>query len=76
MRRNRRGHLRDLFFNTGDLNERTVDESTRISRDYTNSLQEQMLEEERLKMKHKNEEDQMRGPNYPSCDLNDRPQNL
>lgn len=73
MRRNRRGHLRDLFFNTGDLNERTVDESTRISRDYANSLQEPLLEEERLRLKK--EEEQMRGQIYPSCDINDRPLN-
>lgn len=56
MRRNRRRPLDGIFYNTGDMNERTVDESINVSRSYAESLQEPMFEEERIK--HKKEEEE------------------
>lgn len=73
MRRNRRRHITDLFYNTGDLNERTVDESFTFSREFTNTINQEMLEEERIMRKHEQEQQQQQGQVYPSCDLRDRP---
>ena len=57
MRRNRRRPMDGLFYNTGDMYERTVNDSINVSRGYTDSLQEQMYEQER--MTHKKEEDEI-----------------
>ena len=56
MRRNRRKPLDGIFYNTGDMNERTVDDSINVSRSYAESLQEPMFEEERIKHKKEAEE--------------------
>lgn len=51
MRRRGRRSLSDLFYNTGDMYERTVDESFGFSRQFADTVTEGMLEEERIKNK-------------------------
>ena len=48
--------LSGLFFNTGDRQEKTVDESFTHSRHYADTINEGMMEGER--MEHKKEEEQ------------------
>jgi hypothetical protein len=74
-RRSGRGHLSDLFYNTGDMNERTVNDSFGFSREFTDRTSQEMLSEERIEMKHKKEEEEQRikDSKYPSCKVTDRP---
>jgi hypothetical protein len=72
-RRRGRGHLSDIFYNTGDFNERTVGEGFGFTRQFSDSVRQEMLEEERLKMKHDKEDALRREQQYPQCDINDRP---
>lgn len=74
-RRSGRDHLSDIFYNTGDMSERTVNESFGFSREFTDATNQEMLEEERLQRKHRLEKEQRmdQAHQYPSCDINDRP---
>lgn len=74
MRRPRRSSMSGMFYNTGDLSERTVDESLGFTREFTDRTNQEMLTEERLEKKHELERKQQQGNPYPSCDLNDKPQ--
>ena len=56
MRRSRLMPLSGLFFNTGDRQEKTVDESLTYSRHYTDSINESMMEGDRLEHKHAEEQ--------------------
>jgi hypothetical protein len=75
-RRSGRDHLSDIFYNTGDMRQRTVDESFGYSREFTDMTRQEMLEGERLQRKHRLEKEQQQNQIYPSCDINDRPNNL
>jgi hypothetical protein len=73
-RRSGRGHLSDLFYNTGDMNERTINDSFGFSREFADKTRQEMLSEERIEMKHKREEEQrIQDSKYPSCKITDRP---
>ncbi|MEJ8801081.1 hypothetical protein [Pontibacter sp. H249] len=72
-RRSGRDHLSDIFYTTGDMRERTVDESFGFSRGFTDAVSQEMLEEERIARKHRLEKEQKNNQKYPSCDINDRP---
>lgn len=68
MRRNRRRPMDGIFYNTGDMYEKSVSDSINVSRSYTDSLQEPMLEEERIKHK-KEEEERNRLQQAPKPDI-------
>ena len=55
-RRSGRDHLSDIFYTTGDMSERTVDESFEHSRHYTDVVTQTMLEGERLEQKKAREQ--------------------
>lgn len=56
MRRSRLMPLSGLFFNTGDRREKTVDESFTHTRHYADTINEGMMESDRLE--HKKQEEQ------------------
>jgi hypothetical protein len=75
MRRPRRGSITGIS-DTWNYRLRTVDDSFGFTRDFTDKVNQEMLDEERIEMKHRKEEAQRQEPIYPSCDLSDRPNNL
>lgn len=52
MRRYRRSFLSGLFFNTGNYNLPTVDDSLGVSRSFSDGINDEMLREERLEREH------------------------
>ncbi|WP_162427785.1 hypothetical protein [Pontibacter pudoricolor] len=68
MRRNRRSPTEGLFYNTGIMYDRTMGDGIYVSRSYTDSLQEPMLEEER-KLHKKEEEEKNRVQQTPKQNL-------
>ncbi|PRY10668.1 hypothetical protein CLV24_11387 [Pontibacter ummariensis] len=69
MRRRGRNFLSDLFYNTGDLNERTVDDSFGFSRQFADTVTEGMLEDERIKRARlKREQERAAHPQVPPVD--------
>ncbi|WP_242920917.1 hypothetical protein [Pontibacter liquoris] len=72
-RRSGRNHLRDIFFNTGDEHEKTVNESFDYSREFIDVVNQEMLDDERVERKHKQEETLRNEITYPSCLLSEKP---
>ena len=52
MRRHRRNFLSGLFFNTGNYNLPSVDDSLGVSRSFSDGINDEMLREERLEREH------------------------
>ena len=59
MRRSRLMPLSGLFFNTGDWQEKTVDESFTHSRHYADTVNEGLMEDERLEQKKEVEKNEL-----------------
>jgi len=76
MRRIRRDYNAGLVSNTWNYNLRTVGDSLGFTKDFTNAVNQEMLDEERIQMKHEKEEEQRQEQTYPSCDLSDKPLDL
>lgn len=53
MRRRRESFLSGLFFNTGNYNLPTVNDSFGYSRQFIDTVNQEMLAEERIEMEHK-----------------------
>ena len=56
MKRRRSSYLSGLFFNTGNYNERTVDQSFAYTRQFADVTNERLLDDERIENKRKQEE--------------------
>jgi hypothetical protein len=76
MRRPRRSYGTGLISDTWNYNLRTTDDSFDFTRKFTDTVSQEMLDEERIEKKHKTQEEQRQEPLYPSCDLSDRPKEL
>lgn len=73
MRRHRRRESPGLISDTWNYSQRTVDDSFGFTRSFTDTVKQEMLDEERIEMKHKKEEEQREEQLYPSCSLTDKP---
>lgn len=69
MRRHRRNFLSGLFFNTGNYNLPSVDDSLGVSRSFSDGINDEMLREERLEREHS------RLTNHKHDEPTDRPAN-
>ena len=76
MRRNRRDYNPGLISNTWNYNLRTVEDSLGFTKDFTNAVNKEMLDEERIEMEHKRRAERGEEPLYPSCDLADKPKDV
>jgi hypothetical protein len=56
MRRHRRSYLSGLFFNTGNYDLRSVDDTFGFTRQFADAINQEMMDDERLERKHKQEE--------------------
>jgi hypothetical protein len=55
MRRHRRSYLSGLFFNTGNYDLRSVDDTFGFTRQFADAINQEMMDDERLDRKHKQE---------------------
>ncbi|MFD3002822.1 4a-hydroxytetrahydrobiopterin dehydratase [Pontibacter toksunensis] len=58
MRRHRRRESPALISDTWNYSQRTVDDSLGFTRDFTDTVSQEMLDEERIEMKRKKEQEQ------------------
>lgn len=74
MRRHRRNEGLGIS-NTWNYTLRTVGDSLGFTREFTDSISQEMMDDERIARKHRLEKEQRHEQDqiYPSCDLNDRP---
>ncbi|WP_299755946.1 hypothetical protein [uncultured Pontibacter sp.] len=72
MKRHRRSSTGSIS-DTWNYNLSSVDDSLGFTRQFTDAVNQEMLDEERILRKHRLEKQQNQSIVYPSCDLNDRP---
>ncbi|SIQ58862.1 hypothetical protein [Pontibacter lucknowensis] len=56
MRRHRRSYLSGLFFNTGNYDVPTVDTSFGFSRQFTDTVSQGLMDDERVEREHQKED--------------------
>ena len=76
MRRSRRDYNSGLISDTWNYHLRTVEDSFGFSREFTNALNQEMLDGERIEREHIKRAEQGEEPLYPSCDLSDKPKDI
>lgn len=76
MRRHRRRESPGLISDTWNYSQRTVDDSLGFARGFTDTINQEMLDEERIEMKRKKEQEQREEQIYPGCSLTDKPVTL
>jgi hypothetical protein len=67
MRRHRRGYLSGLFFNTGNYDVRSEENNLGFTRQFSEAINQEMMDDERLEQKHK-QEDAMKQENDPDAE--------
>ncbi|TPE44892.1 hypothetical protein [Pontibacter mangrovi] len=72
MRRHRRRSTGEIS-DTWNYTLSSVDDSMGFTRDFTDALNQEMMDEERILRKHRLEKEHRHDPEYPSCNLDDRP---
>lgn len=72
MRRHRRSSIGSIS-DTWNYNLSSVDDSLGFTREFTDAVSQEMLDEERILRKHRLEKQQNQNIIYPSCDLSNRP---
>jgi hypothetical protein len=55
MRRHRRGYLSGLFFNTGNYDVRSEENNLEFTRQFSDAINQEMMDDERLERKHRQE---------------------